>query len=198
MAKQIPYGLTDFVLIRTEDYYYVDKTPYIELLERMPRFLFLIRPRRFGKSLFLSMLKCYYDTGYSDRFDELFGELYIGSHRTKEQGKYLVLYFNFSMIQGTGEKLEHSFNQYAGQMTAAFAARYASFFPEGFQEELAKIDEIGGRLNYIDVCARPLGLSIYLLIDEYDNFTNTILSSEGNNVYHALTHDTGFYRGFLI
>lgn len=197
MAKQIPYGLTDFVRIRTEEYYYIDKSHYIELLERMPSFLFLIRPRRFGKSLFLSMLRCYYDTNYTSQFDKLFGDLYIGQHPTKEQGKYLVLYFNFSMIQGTGEKLEASFNQYTGQMATAFAMRYASFFPAGFQEELAKIDNIGGKLNYIDLCARPLGLSIYLLVDEYDNSTNTILSSEGNNIYKTLTHDTGFYRSFF-
>lgn len=197
MAKQIPYGLTDFVRIRTDNYYYVDKSHYIELIERMPSFLFLIRPRRFGKSLFLSLLRCYYDTGYSARFDELFKDLYIGKHPTREQGKYLILYFNFSMIRGTGEKLEDEFNRYIGQMTTAFAERYASFFPENFRERLAQFDTAGRQLTYIDLCARPLGLSIYLLIDEYDNFTNTILSSEGNNVYRSLTHDTGFYRGFF-
>ncbi len=112
MAKKIPYGLTDYVRVLTEDYYYVDKTRYIDDLEKTAAFLFLIRPRRFGKSLFLSMLYCYYDVRYADKFDELFGNQYIGKR------------------------------------------------------------------------AAMLGVPIYLLIDEYDNFTNTILSSEGNNVYH--------------
>ena len=89
MAKKIPYGLTDYLRIVTEDYYYVDKTRYIEDLEKTAAFLFLIRPRRFGKSLFLNMLYCYYDVRYADKFDELFGNQYIGKHPTSEQGKYL-------------------------------------------------------------------------------------------------------------
>lgn len=196
-SKQIPYGLTDFVRIRTEDYYYVDKSRFIELIEQMPAFLFLIRPRRFGKTLFLTMLRCYYDVYYKPRFDELFGDLYIGQHPTREQGKYLILYFNFSAVRGTGEQLEREFVGYMQQMTNDFANRYASYFAPGFKEELTKIELINTRLTYIDRCARALGLSIYLLLDEYDNFTNTILASEGNNVYHALTHESGFYRGFF-
>ena len=98
MAKMLPYGLTDFIRIRHEDYYYVDKTRYIELIERMPSFLFLLRPRRFGKSLFLTMLETYYDLRYADRFEELFGDLYIGKHPTRLHNQYLVLRFNFSAV----------------------------------------------------------------------------------------------------
>lgn len=197
MAKKTPYGLTDFVLVRTDNYYYVDKTQYLELIEQQPSFLFLIRPRRFGKSLFLSMLMCYYDRYYAPRFKELFGDLYIGKHPTEKQGKYLVLYFNFSMVQGTGKELEKSFNDYTMMMTDSFARRYGHLFQPGFAERLAEIDHINTRLGYIDSMARDLDLPIYLLIDEYDNFTNTILSSEGNEVYRGLTHASGFYRGFF-
>ena len=197
MAKKIPYGLTDYVLLMTDNYYYVDKTRYIEQLEQTARFLFLIRPRRFGKSLFLNMLNCYYDVKYADRFNELFGEQYIGKHPTSEQGKYLVLYFNFSAVRGTGEALEENFNMYAKIQMEAFADQYASYFELGFSQGIRELKSAASQLNYIGKRAGMLGLSIYLLIDEYDNFTNTILSSEGNNVYRALTHDSGFYRGFF-
>ena len=97
-TKQIPYGLTDFERIRTANYYYVDKTRYIAEVERNASFFFLIRPRRFGKSLFLNVLRWYYDVNRKDSFEELFGDLYIGSHPTPEQGQYLVLDFNLSLI----------------------------------------------------------------------------------------------------
>lgn len=197
MAKKIPYGLTDYLRIVTEDYYYVDKTRYIEELEQTASFLFLIRPRRFGKSLFLSMLYCYYDVRYADKFDELFGNQYIGKHPTGEQGKYLVLYFNFSAVRGTGQALEDTFNSYAKIQMEAFADQYASFFEPDFPKEIRELKTAASQLNFIGKRAAMLGLPIYLLIDEYDNFTNTILSSEGNNVYRALTHDSGFYRGFF-
>ena len=197
MAKKIPYGLTDYLRIVTEDYYYVDKTRYIEDLEKTAAFLFLIRPRRFGKSLFLNMLYCYYDVRYADKFDELFGNQYIGKHPTSEQGKYLVLYFNFSAVRGTGEALEENFNMYAKIQMEAFADQYASYFEPGFSQGIRELKSAASQLNYIGKRAGMLGLSIYLLIDEYDNFTNTILSSEGNNVYRALTHDSGFYHGFF-
>ena len=197
MAKKIPYGLTDYVLLNTDNYYYVDKTQYIEQLEETARFLFLIRPRRFGKSLFLSMLHCYYDVRYADRFDELFGDRYIGKHPTSDQGKFLVLRFNFSMVRATDEKLEGAFNQHIGFETEFFANVYASYFKPGFQAGLREITNAAGRLEYICLSAKEQGLSLCLLIDEYDNFTNTILSSKGNDVYHALTHDTGFYRAFF-
>lgn len=197
MAKKIPYGLTDYVRVLTEDYYYVDKTRYIDDLEKTAAFLFLIRPRRFGKSLFLSMLYCYYDVRYADKFDELFGNQYIGKHPTGEQGQYLVLYFNFSAVRGTGQALEDNFNGYAKIQMEGFADQYASYFEPGFPKEIRELKTAADQLNFIGKRAAMLGVPIYLLIDEYDNFTNTILSSEGNNVYRALTHDSGFYRGFF-
>lgn len=197
MAKQIPYGLTDFVLVREKNYYYVDKTRYIELLERMPRFLFLIRPRRFGKTLFLNMLYCYYDVWYADRFDDLFGSLYIGQHPTEEHSSYLILKFNFSAVSGMGDELKKSFNDYTSIQIEGFADKYKSYFEEDFREQLRLLESPGSQLNYVADRAGKLGLSIYLLIDEYDNFTNTILSSEGNEVYRSLTHASGFYCGFF-
>ena len=139
MAKKIPYGLTDYVLVMTDNYYYVDKTQYIDLLEQTGRFLFLIRPRRLGKSLFLNMLNCYYDVKYADRFEELFGNQYIGKHPTAEQGKYLVLRFNFSMVRATDDKLEAAFNRHISLETAYFASVYASYFKPDFQPYLVSL-----------------------------------------------------------
>ena len=88
-TKRIPYGISDFRLLSGEDYYYVDKTRFIGEIEKCPNFLFLIRPRRFGKSLWLAMLSAYYDIAAKDQFEELFGRFYIGSHPTPERNSYL-------------------------------------------------------------------------------------------------------------
>ena len=98
IIKKIPYGLTDFERIRKEPYYYVDKTAFIPLIERSDRFFFFMRPRRFGKSLTLNMLQHYYDVNARDKFDALFGDLYIGQHPTKDRNSYLVLKLNFSLV----------------------------------------------------------------------------------------------------
>ena len=98
--KRLPYGMMNFKDIRLDNYYYVDKTSYIPLIEQADRFFFFIRPRRFGKSLTLSMLQHYYDVRTRDIFDDLYGDLYIGKHPTQDRNSYLVLYLNFSGIEG--------------------------------------------------------------------------------------------------
>ena len=120
-TKQIPYGLTDFERIRTANYYYVDKTRYIAEVERNASFFFLIRPRRFGKSLFLNVLRWYYDVNRKDSFEELFGDLYIGSHPTPEQGQYLVLDFNFAGVNPDPDELIRSFNDHCAARFREFA-----------------------------------------------------------------------------
>lgn len=184
MAKKIPYGLTDYFRILTEDYYYVDKTKYIEQLEQTARFLFLMRPPRFGKSLFVNMLYCYYDLNLANHFNDLFGNQYIGKHPTSEHSKYLVLYFNFSLVRGMGDDLERNFNCYARMQMEAFADQYVSYFDVSFPNEIRKLETAASQLNYIGMCAAIQGLSIYLLIDDYDNFTN-------------MTHNLDFYCEFF-
>ena len=137
-AKNIPYGVTDFRLIRANNYYYVDKTSYIALVENAARFFFLIRPRRFGKSLFVNMLSWYYDINRKDSFEELFGDLYIGKHPTEEQGKYLILSFNFSAVNPDPDKLMESFEWHCHLRFMEFANAYASSFESGFAEEIKK------------------------------------------------------------
>ena len=103
--KRLPYGMMNFADIRFDNYYYVDKTAFIPLIEQSDRFFFFIRPRRFGKSLTLSMLQHYYDVRTRDKFDALFGDLYIGKHPTPDRNTYLVLKLNFSGISGAGRTL---------------------------------------------------------------------------------------------
>ena len=96
--KRIPYGMMNFEHLRRDNCYFVDKTRFIEKIEDANKYFFFIRPRRFGKSLTLSMLAHYYDINMKDRFDELFGDLYIGSHPTSERNQYLILNLNFAAI----------------------------------------------------------------------------------------------------
>ena len=117
------------------NYYYVDKTRYIAEVERNASFFFLIRPRRFGKSLFLNVLRWYYDVNRKDSFEELFGDLYIGSHPTPEQGQYLVLDFNFAGVNPDPDELIRSFNDHCAARFREFAYYYERFFNPGFRGE---------------------------------------------------------------
>ena len=195
--KKIPYGVTDFEMIRKEDYYFVDKTRYVEVLEKTARFFFLIRPRRFGKSLFINMLRWYYDIYRRDRFKEIFEGLYIGSHPTAEQGKYLVLDFNFAGVNPDPDRLLASFNDNCSMRFDLFAGLYGHMFNPGFASELKRLKNADEKLNYLIGQATLLDLPIYLFIDEYDNFTNAILANVGNEHYRKLTHGTGFFRYFF-
>ena len=104
MMKQIPYGITDFSRIQKENYYYVDKTMFIEKIEMQPPYLFLIRPRRFGKSLTLAMLEAYYDVNHAEQFDELFGQLYIGQHPTKLHNQFLIIYNQYPLSHSSSNE----------------------------------------------------------------------------------------------
>ena len=97
--KRIPYGMMNFVDVRKDDCYYVDKTRFIPTIEQANKFFFYIRPRRFGKSLTISMLHHYYDVLAKDMFEELYGDLYIGQHPTPERNLYLILYLNLIGVQ---------------------------------------------------------------------------------------------------
>lgn len=196
-TKGIPYGVTDFRLIREGRYYYVDKTRYITLVEDAARFFFLIRPRRFGKSLFINMLTWYYDINRKDRFEELFGDLYIGQHPTEEQGKYLILSFNFSAVNPDPDKLIESFEWHCHLRFMEFVGAYASYFDSGFAEEVKNAPSATAKFSYIISKAKELELPIYLVIDEYDNFSNVILANTGTAHYKSLTHGAGVFRFFF-
>ena len=192
-VKQVPYGVADFATVIEQNLYYVDKTMFIPELEKQPRNLFFIRPRRFGKSIFLSMLYSYYDCAQSHKFQSLFGNLWIGQHPTPLQGKYQVLFLDFSQITGNIDKLETKFNSYLSINLDAFVRQYSEYYQAEMEEILAQ-EDFEEKMELIFKAAKAHQYHLYLIIDEYDNFTNVILNERGENVYHAITHADGFYR----
>lgn len=192
-VKRVPYGVADFAQVIEQNQYYVDKTMFIPELENQPRNLFLNRPRRFGKSIFLSMLYSYYDCAQSHKFQSLFGNLWIGQHPTPLQGKYQVLFLDFSQITGNIDKLETKFNSYLSINLDAFVRRYSEYYQAEMEEILAQ-EDFEEKMELIFKAAKAHQYHLYLIIDEYDNFTNVILNERGEKVYHAITHADGFYR----
>ena len=192
-VKLVPYGVADFATVIEQNLYYVDKTMFIPELEKQPRNLFFIRPRRFGKSIFLSMLYSYYDCTQSHKFQSLFGNLWIGQHPTPLQGKYQVLFLDFSQITGNIDKLETKFNSYLSINLDAFVRQYSEYYQAEMEEILAQ-EDFEEKMELIFKAAKAHLYHLYLIIDEYDNFTNVILNERGENVYHAITHADGFYR----
>lgn len=192
-VKQVPYGVADFATVIEQNLYYVDKTMFIPELEKQPRNLFFIRPRRFGKSIFLSMLYSYYDCAQSHKFQSLFGNLWIGQHPTPLQGKYQVLFLDFSQITGNIDKLETKFNSYLCINLDAFIRQYSEYYQAEMEEILAQ-EDFEEKMELIFKAAKAHQYHLYLIIDEYDNFTNVILNERGEKVYHAITHADGFYR----
>lgn len=193
-VKRIPYGVSDFVDIIKRNQYYVDKTMYIPKLEEEADSLFFIRPRRFGKSLLLSMMCAYYDINQSDRFEELFGKLWIGSHPTPYRGKFQVLFLDFSKIGGDIKDLKENFNNYCNIRLDNFIERYKRAYRPEIVEKIKSAPTVVDKLNMIDTEAKDANMQLYLIIDEYDNFTNVVLNEHGEKVYWALTHAKGFYR----
>ncbi|MDR0893984.1 MAG: AAA family ATPase, partial [Prevotellaceae bacterium] len=138
--KKLPYGISDFEQVIGRNYYFVDKTTYLPLIEDSRDNLLFIRPRRFGKSLFVGMLSTYYDILQKDRFDEVFGNLWIGQHPTEERNSYQILRFDFSKVGGVSslEELKESFDAYCGGIVDEFAEKYAAFYRPTFVEEIKK------------------------------------------------------------
>ena len=192
--KRIPYGISSFKQVREENKYLVDKTMFFEQMELAGNFLFLVRPRRFGKSLFLNMLEAYYDINEKDNFDKLFAGLYVADHPTEYRNKYQVMLLDLSQVGSDVERLQENFDFYLSISCESFAEKYARFYPGGFVDEVKRIPRGEQKLNYINFTARRSGCNLYLIVDEYDNFTNNVLNIKGHEAYHALTHGTGFYR----
>ena len=193
-VKRLPYGINDFEAVIEQNQYYVDKTMYLPLLENQPSNIFFIRPRRFGKSIFLSMLHAYYDCSKKEKFQTLFGDLWVGKHPTPLQGKYQILHLDFSYVGGSIEKLEENFNMYLRVKLDGFMRVYQEFYLADFKEKFFQSDSAAEKLALLQDETATKGIPLYLIIDEYDNFTNTVLNEQGEKVYWAITHADGFYR----
>lgn len=193
-VKRLPYGINDFEAVIEQNQYYVDKTMYLPLLENQPSNIIFIRPRRFGKSIFLSMLHAYYDSSKKKKFQTLFGDLWVGKHPTPLQGRYQVLHLDFSYVGGSIDKLEENFDMYLRVKLDGFMRIYQEFYPADIKEKFFKSDSATEKLALLQDETAAKSIPLYLIIDEYDNFTNTVLNEQGENVYWAITHADGFYR----
>ncbi len=192
----IPYGLAYFKGIRREGCLYVDKTRFLRRLEQ-ERFVFFVRPRRFGKTCWLSMLESYYDRNQADDFDDLFGGLDIGRRPTRDRSRYVVLRFNFSTFGSDPANLEREFDEYCRRHVRDAMQDHPDLFPDAVVERVRAPSTLNGQLDELFVHARREEIPLYVLIDEYDNFANTILAGEGPEAYHAFTRGGGFYRSFF-
>ena len=195
--KKIPYGISNFERMIREDYYFVDKTMYIPALEDAASYVFFLRPRRFGKSVFVDMLESYYDIYARDRFGELFGNLWIGSHPTWNAHRFQVLRFDFSQAVAPLDRLEETFNRYCCRVLDEFIKKYHAMYDNGTVREVLESDRAGDKLVIIQLAAKRKRIPLYLIIDEYDNFTNIVLGNHGKETFHKLTHAEGFYRDFF-
>jgi len=192
--KLLPMGISDFRRIRLENYYYVDKTAWIPKFEQVSSFLFFCRPRRFGKTLMLSVLESYYDCKQQQDWDRLFNGLWIHEHPTAERSKFQVMKLDFSKVTGTLDQLKESLDRYFDNRLNLFAEKYADMYPAGFVDEVKKHTTATDKLDYVTGRAAACDNHLYLILDEYDNFTNTVLAQHGEAVYRTLTHADGFYR----
>ena len=193
---RIPYGEMSFPRIRRNGWLYVDKTRYLRPLED-ERYVFFIRPRRFGKSCWLSLLECYYGRHWAHEFEALFGGTDIGRAPTADRGRYVVVRFDFSAFDDKLETLEERFQEYCLIDLRHALERHPDLFPEKALRRILAPSAIDGRLRELFKYAAEHGIPLYLLIDEYDNFANTVLAHRGREAYESFTHGGGFYRNFF-
>lgn len=188
---KFPYGISDFHALITEGYYYCDRTDRIPLLEETGKYLLFIRPRRFGKSLLLSTLRNYYDLTRKDRFKEMFGRLKIGPNPSSLHNRYLILQWDFSCVDPTGSPadIRRALYSHINACIHGFYKRYRGVI------KAEKIDSENAvtSLKYLLTAVQETDHSVYLLVDEYDNFANEVMMSVygDDNVYKALVHEKG-------
>ncbi len=196
---KFPYGISDFKKVNTQGYFYCDRTDKIPLLEKSDFQLF-IRPRRFGKSLVLSMLENYYDVAKKDEFEAIFGNLKIGKNPTNLRNSYFILKFDFSCVDPTGiaEEVKKALFDH---INASIEGFYSFYQYKGYDLPEIKInyDNALYSLNSLVSSVRMTPYPVYLLIDEYDNFANTVMmgvQTTGKR-YESLVHDEGPLRTFF-
>lgn len=194
--KKIPYGISNFTRIIEDEYLYVDKTKYIAALESFAPYQFFIRPRRFGKSLFISTLEAYYDINRKDDFNKIFGNLYIGENPTKERNKYLVWKISFAGIDsGNGEgNLRESFNYKVRSSAKELIQKYSHILD--IKDDLSESLSSEMIVEYIRRITKLNGYDVFLLVDEYDNFANELITGGNKSTYEGILHGEGFVKSF--
>ena len=193
---RVPYGVGDFARIRRDGCLYVDKTRFVRRLEQQD-YVFLIRPRRFGKTCWISLLEAYYDRTRADAFDALFSNTDIGAEPTANRSRYIVLRLDFSAFGAAPATLEARFEGYCRDEIRNLLSRNADLFSEQSARDILAPSTAVGILNRLFHHAAACGAPLYVLIDEYDNFANTVLAHRGRAAYEHVTGGDGFYRSFF-
>ena len=195
-SPRIPYGEADFRRIRLNQWLYVDKTRFVRPLEN-ESYAFLIRPRRFGKTCWLSLLQNYYDRNGADEHEAIFGGTDIGRNPTESRHRYVVLRFNFSAFDDALETLQERFETYCATVLRHTLERNKDLLSQDEIRRILAPPAIDGKLNELFLYASDQRIPLFMLVDEYDNFANTVLAHHGEKAYRSLTHGGGFYRNFF-
>ena len=193
---KFPYGISDFRDIVLNQYYYCDRTDRIPALEEAGKYLLFIRPRRFGKSLLLSMLANYYDVAGKDEFKSLFGTLKIGEKPTPLKNRYFILKWDFSCIDtmGSAETIRRALHDHINACVKRFMVRYRRHLRIDIEIDP---DNAVNTIFSLATAASETQIPVYLLIDEYDNFANEVLMSvqqDNQKRYQALVYEEGPLR----
>lgn len=195
--KRVVYGNANYADLVQKGGYFVDKTPYIAKLELVENPVYL-RPRRFGKSTFCSLLNYYYDLNQAGRFDALFGDTWIGQNPTDHQNQYMVLYLNFSSVE-VGKNLqllEENFRSKCNSRLRAFTRQYAPRFDE--IPDVERTAPVSNNLNQLlDVVYSEQLPPLFVIIDEYDNFANHLITTDRDAMYYDLVADDSFFKTFF-
>ncbi|SHO81726.1 hypothetical protein MNB_SV-15-1272 [hydrothermal vent metagenome] len=187
----LPYGISDFRDVKLNNYYYIDKTHFIPKIELYGRYLYLIRPRRFGKSLFLNMLALYYDIFYKDEFEDVFYDCYIFKNQTKEASSYHILKFDFSAISTKGD-IDKNFSDYCNSDIKKFITKYK--LNTSIDENITAHKNLKNLFDF----AQQNSISIYIMIDEYDNFINNLLMHSQTDYQKLVSSkDEAIYKEFF-
>ena len=195
-TRPILYGVADYAEIRKANAWFVDRTIKIRDLEAT-RYAMFLRPRRFGKSLLMSILEAYYDVAYAEKFDEFFSGTDIGANPTDERGKYLILRYDFSAVKKNPAETQSSFERHVSLWTDTFARKYADILPAEVVKRVLDAPDSSAKIDTLVAGVRGTDVRLYVMIDEYDNFTNTILAESGLNAYNDLCHGDGFFKQFF-
>jgi len=196
---KFPYGISDFYQIIDEGYFYLDRTMHIRLIEETGKTILFLRPRRFGKSMLLSMLENYYDIAKTDRFEHLFSRLAIGQKPTPLHNRYLIMRWDFSTVATYGdvEQIQRALTNHVNNAIKLFVGRYSQYLHRSI--EVTPDDPISS-FQAVMAAVQQSEYKLYLLIDEYDNFANEILMAhrtEGLRRYEDLVKSEGMFRSLF-
>ena len=198
---KLPYGESNFTTVINDGYFYQDRTAFIHELETAPKFLYYLRPRRFGKSLFVSMLRHYYGLEFQPQFNELFGKLDIGKNPTALANQYMILKFEFTGIQtNTPDNTMEGFLGSVRDSVGLFLNQYDDIFPPDIHATIVDKKQANLIMKALFFYYQKISKSkkvpkIYLLIDEYDHFTNELISFNFDFFAKSVT-ENGFVRKF--